>query len=223
MKKAIFWDSDGTLLYGNESFRISLMRAFDAYGYSLDEDSARNFMKSVCSWYVPDKDHSDKNGEEWWDELLREISTFCEDKGVAKSDVPFICATFRENVVAYEYEMYPDAKSVLQYFKEKGFESYIISNNFPELSEVFVRLGLDEEIAGYFPSASVGYEKPRKEIYEYAIANAGNPQVRYMVGDNPVTDYQGGLDAGMIPVLVHNAVEGLRCCEQLTDLMDVIQ
>lgn len=28
MKKAIFWDSDGTLLYGNESFKCSLMRAF---------------------------------------------------------------------------------------------------------------------------------------------------------------------------------------------------
>lgn len=62
MKRAIFWDSDGTLLYGNESFRISLMRALGEYGYSLDEDIARTFMKSVCSWYMPEKNHSDKNG-----------------------------------------------------------------------------------------------------------------------------------------------------------------
>ena len=42
MKKAIFWDSDGTLLYGNESFRIALMSSFSEYGYSLDEDDARS-------------------------------------------------------------------------------------------------------------------------------------------------------------------------------------
>lgn len=77
MKKAIFWDSDGTLLYGNESFKCSLMRAF----------------------------------EEW----------------------------------------------------------------------------------GYFLSASVGYEKPRREIFGYSILKAGNPEIKYMIGDNPVADYQGGL------------------------------
>lgn len=222
MKKVIFWDSDGTLLYGNESFRISLMRAFHEYGYSLEEDSARNFMKSVCSWYVPEKDHSDKTGEEWWQELLGEISLFCEGNGVVKSDVQSICTTFRENVVKYEYEAYSDAKSVLHYFKEKGFENYVISNNFPELGEVFKRLGLDDEIEGYFLSASVGYEKPRKEIYDYAILHAGNSEIRYMIGDNPITDYQGGLNVGMTPILVHNAVKGLRCCEQLDELMYII-
>ncbi len=222
MKKVIFWDSDGTLLYGNESFRISLMRAFHEYRYSLEEDSARNFMKSVCSWYVPEKDHSDKNGEEWWQELLGEISLFCEGNGVVKSDVPSICATFRENVVKYEYEAYSDAKSVLHYFKEKGFENYVISNNFPELGEVFKRLGLDDEIEGYFLSASVGFEKPRREIYDYAILHAGNPEIKYMIGDNPITDYQGGLGAGMKPILVHNKVDGMTCCEQLAELMNMI-
>lgn len=223
MKKVIFWDSDGTLLYGNESFRISLMRAFGEYGYSLDEDIARTFMKSVCSWYMPEKNHSDKNGEEWWEALLEEICLFCDARGVAKIDVQSISKTFRENVVKYEYEAYSDAREVLHYFREKGFENYIISNNFPELMEVFKRVGLDEDISGYFFSASIGYEKPRKEIFEYAILNAGNPEIKYMIGDNPIADYQGGLNAGMIPVLVHNTVEGARCCEQLTDLMGIIK
>ncbi len=49
MKKAIFWDSDGTLLYGNESFKCSLMRAFEEFGYVLEEEEARSFMRSVRS------------------------------------------------------------------------------------------------------------------------------------------------------------------------------
>jgi len=222
MKKAIFWDSDGTLLYGNESFKCSLVRAFEKYGYSLEEDAARNFMRGICSWYVPEKDHSDKDGEAWWQELLNAIIEFTKEQGVDEQDLAFICDTFRENVITYEYESYTDAKEMLHYFKEKGYENYIISNNFPELGKVFERLGLGEEIAGYFPSASVGYEKPRKEIYTYAIEKAGNPEIKYMIGDNPVTDYQGGMDVGMTPILVHNMQSGKKCCEQLIDLKRMI-
>lgn len=159
----------------------------------------RKMMKKAIYWYVPEIDHSHKSGEEWWEDLLGEICVFCDDKGVSQTDTALISKAFRENVVTYEYEAYADAKNVLHYFKEKGFENYIISNNFPELSEVFKRLGLDDEIEDYFLSASVGYEKPGKEIFEYAILKAGNPEVKYMIGDNPLTDYQGGSDAGMIP------------------------
>ena len=222
MKKAIFWDSDGTLLYGNESFKTSLVRAFEQFGYALDEETAGAFMRSVCSWYQPQKDHSNQNAEEWWEALLGEIRAFCTEHSVAQSDIALICSSFRENVVTFEYEAYSDAKEVLHYFKEKGYENYIISNNFPELGEVFERLGMDGEISGYILSASVGYEKPRKEIYEYAIAKAGKPKIKYMVGDNPITDYQGGLDAGMTPILVHHTENGKRCCEHLKELFNMI-
>ena len=68
-----------------------------------------------------------------------------------------------------------------------------------------------------------GYEKPRREIFKYALSQAGNPEVSYMIGDNPIADYQGGLDAGMIPILVHNMIEGKVCCAQLIHLLDVIR
>ena len=147
---------------------------------------------------------------------------FVVEQGVTPSDAVSVCNAFRKNVVSYEYVVYPEAKDVLRYFSEKGYKHYIISNNFPELREVFLRLGLDEEIAGYFISASVGYDKPRKEMFEYAMAKAGNPEVCYMIGDNPVADYEGGLNAGMKPVLVHKKAEGKVCCEELTELFDII-
>lgn len=221
--KAIFWDSDGTLLYGNESFKTSLLRSFEQFGYSLEEDVARAFMRSVCSWYVPEKDHSDKNGEEWWQALLGEIAVFCREHGVSEGDIAEICTSFRENVIAYEYEAYADAKVVLRYFKEKGYANYIISNNFPELGTVFEWLGLAEELSGYILSAEVGYEKPRREIFEYAIAKAGNPEIKYMIGDNPMADYKGGQEAGMTPVLVHTMEDGKVCCKELTGLYEVIR
>lgn len=221
-KKAIFWDCDGTLVHNNESFKCSLLRALDEFGYSISEEEVKRFLREACSWNKPEEDHGDANGEEWWQRLLGGMRVFCEEQGVSSADAASVCNAFRKNVVSYEYEAYPDTKKVLQYFGEKGYKHYIISNNFPELREVFLRLGLDEEIAGYFISASVGYDKPRKEMFEYAMAKAGNPEVCYMIGDNPVADYEGSLNAGMKPVLVHKKVEGKVCCEELTDLFDII-
>lgn len=55
------------------------------------------------------------------------------------------------------------------------------------------------------------------------MKKAGNPEIKYMVGDNPVADYEGGLAVGMKPVLVHNKVEGMVCCEELRDLPEIIK
>ncbi len=222
MNKAIFWDCDGTLVRDNESFKCSLLRAFRKFGYSVSEEAVKSFLKGACSWNKPEEDHGDANGEEWWQRLLGGMRVFCEEQGVSREDAAAVCKAFRRNVVSYEYEAYPDAKKVLRYFSEKGYKHYIISNNFPEIREVLIRVGLDEEIAGYFISASVGYDKPRKEMFEYALEAAGNPEVRYMIGDNPVADYEGGLNAGMKPVLVHKRVEGKMCCAELTELFDLI-
>lgn len=222
MNKAIFWDSDGTLLYGNESFKCALMRAMQDAGVEPDEEAVGSLMRRICSWYAPEKDHSRLNGEEWWQELLKEIGHFCVEQGIAPADTASVCASFRENVITYEYEPYADAEMVLRTFQERGFSNYVISNNFPELELVFRRLGLDAYVSGYILSASVGYEKPRKEIFACALRLAGNPETGYMIGDNPVADGQGGLVAGLKPILVHNRQEGMICCDELTELLKII-
>ncbi|MBE5794080.1 MAG: HAD family hydrolase [Clostridiales bacterium] len=222
MKKAIFWDSDGTLLYGNESFACSLMSALEEAGYHPAKDELTALMKRVCTWHTQ-KDHAHQSGEEWWQELLDAVGDFCAQQGIAPEKIPFICNAFRQKVIAYDYRIYADAQMVLHQFCERGYQNYIISNNFPELDQVFCRLGLAPYITGYILSASAGWEKPRKEIFDHAIAVAGHPKLCYMIGDNPIADYQGGLNGGMKPILVHNRVEGLICCEELTELLDMIK
>ena len=46
---------------------------------------------------------------------------------------------------------------------KKESDNYIIFKNSQELGEVFKRLGLDGEISGYFVSASIRYEKPKRK------------------------------------------------------------
>lgn len=223
--KVIFWDFDGTLIYSNESFLCSLTAAFKQYNYVFEDSKIKEFLVSACSWYVPSKEYTDMTGELWWQELLCKIQLFCEKSSIKRSDSELICKKFRENVINYNYELYDDAEDILSYCKNKGYDNYILSNNFPELVEVVKRFGLDKYITDCFLSSNIGYEKPRIEIFRYAIAKVNNPEYCYMIGDNPVADIQGGNEAGLQTILVHKA-DANACakyvCENLIDIKEVL-
>lgn len=223
MNKVIFWDSDGTLLYGNESFAYSFVRSCEDAGCSETIEDARRLMRRVCSWYNADTDHSDQNGEQWWNSLLEKMAEYLGAKLQDEEKIAEILLSFRRNVTEFGYKAYDDAKDILKEFSGRGYRSFVISNNFPELGEVFDRLGLGEYISGYITSAEAGYEKPDPRIYELALKMAGDPEIRYMIGDNPVTDYEGGINAGMKAILVHcDHTEGRTACRELSDLPRMI-
>lgn len=226
MNKAIFWDSDGTLMYGNESFLWSLDKALSDHGYSIEKSTTKEFLQSVCSWFMTEKPHPEVTGEVWWEELLNNTKEFCKKQSVTEEDVAFICKEFRENVVIFDYQLYDDAEEILQYCMQLGYKNYLISNNFPELVKVFERLDLDKYFSGYVLSANVGYEKPRAEIFRHALAEAGNPEVCYMVGDNPIADVKGAQAVGMKTILVHKKAEVIQpdyCCAELAEIRKIIE
>ena len=205
MKKALFWDFDGTLVYPNESFLCTLDHSLQKYGYVLPIEELRAFLKSSCSWYLYDEVYPDSTGEGWWDMLLEKIRVFCSSRGIGPADCEKICRYFRYHIPEKEnYILYEDAKSVLEQCRQKGYVNYIISNNYPELPEIIQAFGLDDWFTDYFVSANLGYEKPRPEIFAHALVQAGQPEICYMIGDNPVADIRGGQAAGMKTVLVHH-------------------
>lgn len=221
MNKAIFWDSDGTLMYGNESFLWSLDKALKNHDYQIERDLIKEFLRGVCSWFTPEKTHPEVTGEVWWEKLLENTKEFCRKYQVAEEDITLVCQEFRKNVVIFDYQLYDDAEEILQYCTQLGYKNYLISNNFPELVKVFERLGLDKYFSGYFLSADIGYEKPNQEIFGQALTKAGNPELCYMVGDNPVTDIKGAQAVGMKTILVHRKAEGVTpdyVCEELLDI-----
>lgn len=69
-------------------------------------------------------------------------------------------------------------------------------------------------------------EKPRAEIFRYALAKAGNPEVCYMVGDNPVADVQRAKKVGMKTILVHRKAEDSSpdyTCGELLEIKKIIE
>lgn len=222
---AIFWDFDGTLVYSNESFLCSLNDALVRYSYIIEKSELKSFLISVCSWYAPQRDYVNLIKEDWWNQLLDNVRMFCNKNGIRDKDITLICKAFKENVINYEYKLYSDAEDILSYCKLKGYENYLLTNNFPEIVKVVKDFGLDKYFCDYFVSANIGYEKPRMEIFEHAVREANSPTECYMIGDNPVADIKGAQNVGIKTILVHTKPAEIRpdyYCEELIAIKNIL-
>ena len=206
--KAIFWDFDGTLILPNESFLWAWEYGMNSCGYGVDAETLRSVLHASCTWYRPEESYENARGKAWWEVLFEKFEPFYSQMKISREDGQKINERFREYILDYRnYSVYEDARRTLEDCRALGFRNYILSNNFPELPEVIEKLGLSQLLDGYVISSRVGYEKPRKEIFDSAVELAEHPEICYMVGDNPVADIQGARQAGMKTILVHGKPE----------------
>lgn len=230
MNKALFWDFDGTLVYtSGVMWTNALYAALEKLGYFVDAEEIRVHLSSRRSggkhkrftWETPEMPYAQSAGQKWWDIFFARLASFYEEYNIPKGDADRANAYFKSHIIEFaDYTLYEDAVDALRKCSEMGYNNYILSNNYPELPLVITKLGLSEHFAGCVVSANVGYEKPRAEIFQYAIGLANHPDVCYMIGDNPVADIQGGKMAGMKTILVHKEgdFEADHRCENLLEI-----
>lgn len=53
-----------------------------------------------------------------------------------------------------------------------------------------------------FSSPLFGYDKPHPEAFRHALRACGEPERRWMIGDNPVADVAGAQALGIPAVLI---------------------
>ena len=98
----------------------------------------------------------------------------------------------------YKTNLLPNTLEVLAYLSPK-YELYILTNGFNEVQFIKLR---ESGLASYFKkvitSEDVGFQKPRKEIFEYALktVNARKSE-SLMVGDDLRVDVLGARDFGI--------------------------
>ncbi|MBQ8826536.1 MAG: HAD family hydrolase [Oscillospiraceae bacterium] len=226
MNKAIFWDFDGTLVYSRHLWSGSLLKTLERYteNNTVTLDNIRPPMARGFTWDEPDKTVGLKD-EAWWDYTNRHIADVYRAVGISESEITRLLPLYRLMIMEKEnYLLYPDTFSVLSALKERGYKNYLLSNNYPELEEVAEALGLTDFLDGMIVSARVGYDKPRREIFDIALKAAGCPEKAYMAGDNPFSDIKGANSCGIPAILVHNDNNyGFDCikCRELTEILDI--
>lgn len=187
--------------------------------------------KCLPWWTYPDRDtrHLLEN-DGWWRSCEDEFVKMYMDSGYERPQAEKMAPMIRPYVVdSRNHRLHDDAVATLKELKTRGYKNYILSNNFPELPQIVREMGLNEYFEGCVVSALVGFDKPRKEIFDYARKLAGSPQKCIMVGDNPMDDIKGAKQAGFDTILVndrHPDYSGDYCdyiCRTLSDMLDVLK
>ncbi|MDE6266363.1 MAG: YjjG family noncanonical pyrimidine nucleotidase [Muribaculaceae bacterium] len=90
------------------------------------------------------------------------------------------------------------AHDLLRRLRARGFRIGIISNGFKEVQyRKLQSAGLTELIDCVTLSDEIGVNKPDRRLFDHALSKAGATAAEsIIVGDNPATDVQGGLNAG---------------------------
>lgn len=229
MKKVIFWDFDGTLTVPGMFWSVCLLRAL--HKAWPDAPYTREHMwqcvvNSEYPWNTPLKDHTKSIGEQFWVDLHEQFRMQMENIGIAPDIARKAAYGVRAEVLKTEnYAIQPDAAQTLITCREMGYENWLLSNNYPDLDEVLRQLGLAQYFDGMIISGKEGYDKPHPMLYAIAKQRAGEPEIAYMVGDNPVADIEGGKAAGLTTILVHTKKECPydHFCETLADIPKLLK
>jgi HAD superfamily hydrolase (TIGR01662 family) len=103
---------------------------------------------------------------------------------------------------------FPDAEPVLKKLKGQGYKLALLSNTESlNIGEVEEKLHLKEYFDLLAYSFVVGSIKPSRQTFEFVLKNFGaKPEECLMVGDSPVSDIKGAMDAGMHACLIERKV-----------------
>lgn len=227
MKKTIFWDFDGTLVYCHHLWSNSVLQVIcetvPEYGATLDD--VRPYMASGYPWDPPAL-YETLAPEEWWPFLYRKFAEVYQAFGISKEKAQQLGPYTRELILdPKKYFLYDDTLMVLAETRSAGWQNVILSNNYPELEQTIAALGLTNFFDGTVISGKIGLNKPQQEIFNYARKLSGNPEQCIMVGDNPNADAKGAHDAGIPSVLVHRKVNSCADyhCDTLTDVLTLLK
>lgn len=86
MKKVLFWDFDGTIIYPNESFLDALDSTVREFGVEIEREKIRQFLHTACTWYVPEVSYPNEIGERWWESLFGKFMSFFRECGIPESN-----------------------------------------------------------------------------------------------------------------------------------------
>ncbi len=197
--KHIFFDLDHTIWDFDKNAEETLNELYHSYALkSLGLHSADDFIEV----------YTRNNHQLWADYHLGKISkqvlretrfskTFL-DLGLASDCIPINFEDDYVRICPTKTNLFPEAHETLEYLSNE-YTLHLISNGFREATEMKVS---NTDLKKYFStiviSEIVGFNKPDKAIFQFALDGAGAvvPQ-SLMIGDSVEADIRGAQDFGM--------------------------
>ena len=215
MKKVVLFDLGGTLAkyFEMKDFpKILRLAILEVEGFLLQRGllniSVEDIWERVWRENYESKNHRVRPLEK------RLINIFQLSKSTFSEDLMIdICRHFMKPIFSLG-RCYGDSIPTLRKLRRNGFRTAVISNTTwgsPSYlwREEVKRLGLDEYIDAFFFCRDVGWRKPAKPIFEYALKKLEvGPGQCIFVGDDPRWDLKGPRNMGIEAVIINR--RGLR-------------
>lgn len=225
MNKVLFWDFHGTLTYPDSIWSVNthkiLMQEYPSCGISLDE--LRNVTnEDIYPWERPHLDYLHlREPNLWWEYVNQVFYQTYSRLDFSPADANRLASMVRAAILTpSNFRLYEDSIYVLNALSNSGWRHTMLSNNFPELEQVSENIGIAKFFDDFIVSALIGYEKPRKEIFDYALKVANYPDEVYMIGDNPISDIIGAKNAGIKSIQIGgNSPDATFRCAALSDIL----
>lgn len=210
----VMWDFDGTLAIRPGLWSTCALEVLDEHvpGHGCTRDELRAALRDGFPWHRADEPHLELcDPEAWWGALDPLLGRAFTVAGVEASRHLELARAFRTRFVdgAVGWEVFADARPALKATADAGWCNVILSNHVPELEALVQTLGLSDLVQDVFSSALIGYDKPHPEAFRHALRACGDPERRWMIGDNPIADVAGATALG-IPALLIRTEGGER-------------
>ena len=208
-KNTVLFDLGGTLAHYYEmpEFPKRLQECVDGVRNFLSKEGLLVVSQEEISRKIREEDHEEKDYrirplEERLHRIFQlDATSFTEELAMN------ICRCFMKPIFARGY-CYEDTVPTLKELRSKGFKIGLVSNTSwgsPAIlwREELDRLGLSRMVDGAVFCRDVGWRKPAKQIFEFALQKFNTtPQDCVFVGDNPRWDLMGPEAVGIAAILI---------------------
>lgn len=205
--KHLFFDLDHTLWDYTSNSNQALVEMFSALHLEPVFKSCDNLIRSF------------RKHNEWvWNEYkndrmtkhvlrTRRFELCLEDYGVTNPEFATELNDVFLSIMPGKTALIDGAWELMEYLEARNYKMYIVTNGFTTVqTEKLASSGLNKFITKMFSSEQIGYNKPKPQIFEWALKSANARKAEsLMIGDELVADVSGARKFGIDQVYYNPA------------------
>lgn len=220
--RGITFDAGGTLIAPHPGVGAIYSEIAQGHGVKTDPAeldsrfrSAFKRMRGKTSATV-----SEDTERQFWTLLTRDVFSGIADSVAFDTMFPDLWSTF---ALPARWRPIDGSLETLSKIRERGFRLAVLSNFDSRLHPVLKGLGFTDLLEAVFISAEVGVAKPETGIFDHAAGRLGMESSQMLhVGDNPIADGAGAVEAGWSVALLGSEFPGAVTIERISELPSLL-
>ena len=192
----ILFDADDTLLDFGEDETSALVKTLESHGVPTTDENIKIYKDiNVGLWKALERGEIDKP-------TLKQVRfrRFFEAIGFETNEDTFAINEEYLGNLGDGGNLISGAKELLSELKEQGYDLYMVTNGIDKTQKRrLTKAGILPLFSEIFVSEAIGYQKPRKEYFDYVLSHIREKDIGrvLLVGDSLTSDIKGAEYAGI--------------------------